>query len=267
MAPQFSDADHETLSAAENSKRITLPDRQPIATEFPETAAVLPRHSAGSQSKSVPAVVTQVSSRKLSPEAIEDCDGMEGFVEDTRSPVKEKTPAPVTRPLSSDIRTVLSPEADATIVESCEKTTDQTEELWPSSTCSHFPVFAFQIRTVLSTCPHFPVFAFQIRTVPSLEADATIVESCENTTELTSLLWPSSTCPHFPVFAFQIRTVLSSEADATIVESCENTTDLTSLLWPSSTCPHFPGSAFQIRTVLSTEADATIVESCENTTE
>ncbi|KAJ4310784.1 hypothetical protein N0V84_010792 [Fusarium piperis] len=66
---------------------------------------------------------------------------------------------------------------------------------------------------------------FQIRAVLSLEADATIVESCENTTESTQLLWPSSTCSHFPVFAFQIRTVWSPEADATIVESCENTTE------------------------------------------
>ncbi|KAJ3469750.1 hypothetical protein MRS44_003815 [Fusarium solani] len=176
MALQFSDADHETLSAAENSKRTTLPDRQPIATEFPETAAVPSRHSAGSQSKSVPAVVTQVLSRKPSPETIKDCDGMAGFKEDITSPVKEKTPAPKINEMTS---------------------------------------------------LHTPVFAFQIRTVLSLEADATIIESCENTTDLTSSLWPSSTCLHFPVFAFQIRTVLSQEADATIVESCENTTELT----------------------------------------
>ncbi|EXL63719.1 hypothetical protein FOPG_20009 [Fusarium oxysporum f. sp. conglutinans race 2 54008] len=66
---------------------------------------------------------------------------------------------------------------------------------------------------------------FQIRAVLSPEADATIFESCENTTDLTKSLWPLSTCLHSPVSMFQIRIVLSSEADATIFESCENTTD------------------------------------------
>ncbi|KAJ3463629.1 hypothetical protein MRS44_008415 [Fusarium solani] len=151
------------ISVIENPKRITFPVRQSIATEFPETAAVPLRHSAGSQSKSIPAVVTQVSSRKPSPETIEDCDGMAGFEEDIRSPVKEKTPAPMTKPLLSDIK-----KANATSVESYENTTDKTLELWPSSTYSHFPVFTFQIRTVLSS-----------------EANTTIIESCENTTERT----------------------------------------------------------------------------------
>ncbi|VTO81410.1 unnamed protein product [Fusarium graminearum] len=80
--------------------------------------------------------------------------------------------------------------------------------LWPSSTCSHSPVSAFQIRIVLSS-----------------EPDATFFESCENTTELTSSLWPFSTRLHSPVSAFQIRIVLSQEHDATFFESCENTTE------------------------------------------
>ncbi|KAF4458401.1 hypothetical protein FALBO_14867 [Fusarium albosuccineum] len=183
MAPRLADANYEApdamiiqystlsvlheryhhifaISVPENPKNTTLPDRQPTTTVLPETAACPPRHSVASQRKNA-----------------NICDnatlvGREGK--------------------KVCIRTVLSPEADATIVESCENTTDLTQSLWPSSTCSHFPVFAFQIRTVSSS-----------------EADATIVESCENTTDLTPLLWPSSTCSHFPVFAFQIRTVLS----------------------------------------------------------
>ncbi|KAM0533497.1 hypothetical protein ACHAO7_012402, partial [Fusarium culmorum] len=67
------------------------------------------------------------------------------------------------------IRTVLSYEADATFVESCENVTEVTHSPWPSSTRSQSPVSAFQIRAVSSR-----------------EADATFVESCENTTEMTS---------------------------------------------------------------------------------
>ncbi|KAM0538742.1 hypothetical protein ACHAO7_012222, partial [Fusarium culmorum] len=71
----------------------------------------------------------------------------------------------------------------------------------------------------------FLAFVSQIRTVLSLEADATNIESCENTTDLTRVLWPSSTRSQFLAFVSQIRTVLSLEADATIAESCENTTE------------------------------------------
>jgi hypothetical protein len=33
--------------------------------------------------------------------------------------------------------TVLSSDADASLVESCEKATDKTEPPWPSSVCRH----------------------------------------------------------------------------------------------------------------------------------
>ncbi|KAJ4263213.1 hypothetical protein NW764_016194 [Fusarium oxysporum] len=65
-----------------------------------------------------------------------------------------------------------------------------------------------------------------MRTVLSPEADATIVESCENTTD-TSQFAPYRRQRPMPPSSSRIRTVLSEEADATIVESCENTTELT----------------------------------------
>ena len=133
---------------------------------------------------------------------------------------------------ASQILTVRSSEADASCRESCEKTTDQTEPLWPSSVCRHAPVRASQILTVRSS-----------------EADASCRESCEKTTDQTEPLWPSSVCRHAPVRASQILTVRSPEADASCRESCEKTTDVTQPLWPSSVCRHAPVRASQILTV------------------
>src|SRR5271170_2499972 len=79
--------------------------------------------------------------------------------------------------LASQILTVLSPDADASHVESCEKATELTESSWPSSVCRHLPLLASQILTVLSSDP-----------------DASRAESGEKATELTRSLWPSSVC-------------------------------------------------------------------------
>src|SRR5208282_5042195 len=109
---------------------------------------------------------------------------------------------------ASQILTVRSSEADASCRELCEKTTDLTEPLWPSSVCRHSPVAASQILTVQSS-----------------EADASCRESCEKTTDVTQLLWPSSVCRHSPEAASQILTVQSPEADASCRELCEKTAD------------------------------------------
>src|SRR5579862_8428657 len=81
--------------------------------------------------------------------------------------------------LTSQILTVLSSDADANRAESCEKATDQTSLLWPSSVCRHSPLLTSQTLTVLS-----------------YDADANRAESCEKATQLTKLLWPSSVCRH-----------------------------------------------------------------------
>src|SRR5437762_3462345 len=74
---------------------------------------------------------------------------------------------------------VLSPDADARRLSSCEKATDQTEPLWPSIVWRHFPEAASQILTVLST-----------------DADARRLSSCEKATDKTEPLWPSSVWRH-----------------------------------------------------------------------
>jgi hypothetical protein len=126
---------------------------------------------------------------------------------------------------ASQSRTVLSYEADATVVPSGEKATDMTESLWPLRVCLWAPMAASQSRTVLS-----------------FEADATVVPSGEKATDMTDSLWPSRVCLWAPVAASQSRTVLSSEADATVVPSGEKATDMTESLWPSRVCwwaPHW----------------------------
>jgi hypothetical protein len=70
---------------------------------------------------------------------------------------------------------MLSCDADASRVESCEKATELTPLLWSSSVCRHLPLLASQILTVLS-----------------FDADVSHVELCEKATELTYSLWPSS---------------------------------------------------------------------------
>ena len=64
--------------------------------------------------------------------------------------------------------TVLSADADASSFESCEKATDLTQSLCPSSVCCSVPVAASQTLTV-----------------SSLDADASSFESCEKATDLT----------------------------------------------------------------------------------
>ena len=77
--------------------------------------------------------------------------------------------------LASQILAVSSSDADESRAESCEKATELTGALWPSSVAIHAPVAASQILTVLS-----------------FEADASRVESCEKATDLASELWPSN---------------------------------------------------------------------------
>src|SRR5262245_9998390 len=77
--------------------------------------------------------------------------------------------------LASQILTVLSSDADASRVESCEKATALTEWLWPSSVWGYSSLLAPQILTVLSS-----------------DADASRVESYEKATDLTEELWPWS---------------------------------------------------------------------------
>jgi hypothetical protein len=67
----------------------------------------------------------------------------------------------------------------ASCAESCEKVTELTKSLCPSSVCKHAPLLASQILTVLSSDP-----------------DASCAESCEKVTEFTELLCPSSVCRH-----------------------------------------------------------------------
>src|SRR2546423_11603005 len=80
---------------------------------------------------------------------------------------------------ASQILTVLSPDADASRVKSCEKATELTQWLWPSSVCRHLPLRASQILTVLS-----------------YDADASLVESCEKATERTERRWDACVCRH-----------------------------------------------------------------------
>ena len=94
------------------------------------------------------------------------------------------------------------------MLESCEKATELTQSLWPSSVCRHAPLLASQILTVLSS-----------------DADASRAESWEKATDLTQSLWPSSVCRHSPLLASQILTVRSSDADASRAESCEKATE------------------------------------------
>jgi hypothetical protein len=66
---------------------------------------------------------------------------------------------------------VLSIDADASRVVSCEKATDLTQLLWLLSVCRHAQLLASQILTVLSS-----------------DADASRVESCEKATDMTAAM-------------------------------------------------------------------------------
>jgi hypothetical protein len=61
--------------------------------------------------------------------------------------------------------------------------------------------------------------------VLSPDADASVLESWENATELTQLLCPLSVAVQAPVAASQSLTVLSPDADASVLESWENATE------------------------------------------
>jgi hypothetical protein len=52
--------------------------------------------------------------------------------------------------LASQILIVLSSDAEASCVESCEKATELTQLLWPSSVWRQVPLLASQILIVLS---------------------------------------------------------------------------------------------------------------------
>lgn len=67
--------------------------------------------------------------------------------------------------LKSQILTVLSRDADASLIESCEKATDLTALLWPSSVCRQAPLtVSHSLRVAL------------------YDAKASVVESCEKAT-------------------------------------------------------------------------------------
>src|SRR4030095_11364617 len=80
---------------------------------------------------------------------------------------------------ASQILTVLSSDADASRLSSCEKATELTHWRWPSSVWRHLPEAASQILTVLSN-----------------DADASRLSSCEKATELTHWRCPSSVWRH-----------------------------------------------------------------------
>ena len=75
----------------------------------------------------------------------------------------------------------------------------------------------------------WPVAGSQILTVLSSDADASRLASCDQATDLTESLWPSSVDMHWPVAGSQILTVLSSDADASRLASCDQATDLTAI--------------------------------------
>jgi hypothetical protein len=83
---------------------------------------------------------------------------------------------------------------------------------------------------MLSVCKHSPLLASHTLTVLSYDADASLLESCEEATDQTVLLWPSSICRHAPLLASYALTVLLNDANASLLELCEKATKLTVLL-------------------------------------
>lgn len=79
-----------------------------------------------------------------------------------------------------------------------------------------------------------PVFPSQSRTVLSPDAEASLMPSAENTTELMELKCPSRVLMCVPVFPSHSRTVLSVDAEASLEPSSEKVTELTELECPSS---------------------------------
>src|SRR6266545_1590847 len=95
---------------------------------------------------------------------------------------------------------------------SLENATDQTPEVWPSSTFSVSPVNESHTRTELSPEP-------ETMRLPSLE----------NATDLTSEVRPSSTFSVLPMDESHTRIDLSQEPETMRLSSLENATVSTSL--------------------------------------
>lgn len=77
---------------------------------------------------------------------------------------------------------------------------------------------------------NWPESTCQVRIVLSSDAEAKIVESWENETDLTQLLWPLRIRMHFPDSVYHIRIVLSADAEARSIELYENAIEVTQLL-------------------------------------
>jgi hypothetical protein len=90
----------------------------------------------------------------------------------------------------SQIRTVLSSDADASNFELYKKATNWTELLYPLSVCYSVPIAASQIRTILL-----------------LDADASSFESYKKATNKTTLLYSLSVCYSIFVAISQICTI------------------------------------------------------------
>lgn len=88
-----------------------------------------------------------------------------------------------------------------------------TRDVWPSSTCRHFPVPASHTRTVLSS-----------------EPEITCRPSDDHATLQTRFVWPSSTRRQTPLATSQMRTMLSSDAEMASRLSGLNATDRTALV-------------------------------------
>ena len=121
---------------------------------------------------------------------------------------------------------------------------------------THWPVAGSQILTVLSSDTEASWVANEASRVAN---EASRVASCDQATDLTGSLWPSSVDTHWPVAGSQILTVLSSDAEASRVASCDQATDPTELLWPSSVDTHWLVAGSQILTVLSSDAGSRIL--------
>ena len=94
------------------------------------------------------------------------------------------------------------------------------------STLSSWP-----LRTAIA----LPVFASQIRVVLSSDAVTTRAPSGENAASTTLPSWPIRTAIGLPVFASQIRVVLSSDAVTTRAPSGEKAALLSASSWPRRT--------------------------------
>lgn len=130
--------------------RSTLPDRHPIMAIDPRTAALPLRHSVGSHKIFfLRQLIQDISSLIVRFVTVEE-PIIEGVSGDTAPGRRSKGTVPSS--VERDVSVALK--------------------------------HSFLVRdTNWATCMHSPVSMLQIRTVSSAEADATSLESCENTTE------------------------------------------------------------------------------------